>query len=163
MNAASPRFDARALRGVFGRFATGVTVVTVPTPDGAGHGMTANSFTSVSLDPPLVLICVDRGTDTHGLLLAAGVFAVSVLPADRADLSDRFARSPDHSLSGLDVRRAATGAPVLADSLAHLDCRVEAVHPGGDHDIVVGRVLAAEVGPRDDPLIFFASGYRRLA
>lgn len=155
-------FDERTLRGVFGRFATGVTVVTVPTTNGAGHGMTANSFTSVSLHPPLVLVCVDRRTDSHPLLLSAGVFAVSVLDAEQAALSDRFARNPDHSLTGLDLRTAITGAPILASALAFLDCRVDAVHPGGDHDIIVGRVLAAELGSGDDPLIFFASRYRRL-
>lgn len=162
MNSASPAFDDRKLRNVFGRFATGVTVVTVPTPDGAGHGMTANSFTSVSLRPPLVLVCVDRSTDTHSLLLAAGVFGVSILPADRADLSDRFARNPDHSLTGLDLRAVATGAPILVESLAFLDCRIQTVHPGGDHDIVVGEVAAADLASEDDPLIFFSSRYRRL-
>jgi flavin reductase (DIM6/NTAB) family NADH-FMN oxidoreductase RutF len=159
--------DADHLRLVLGRYATGVVVVTC-VQDGLDHAMTANSFTSVSLDPPLVLVCVELDTRFHEAVLAAGTWSVSVLRAGQRGratwfatrgrpLVGQFASTPTE-------RSAATGALHLLGALATVDVATEAVHRAGDHDIVVGRVLALEVeeGVEPDPLLFVASRYERL-
>jgi flavin reductase len=161
--------DAAAFRAVLGRFATGVGVMTT-VRDGIPHAMTANAVSSVSLDPPLVLVCVERTAVMAGEVAASGVFALSFLAADQAHLSDRFS-DPDRpqgaaQFDGVEVEAAATGvtgAPILAGALGWLDCRVWASYDGGDHDIVVGEVVALEVGSADDPLLYYRSGYGRLA
>lgn len=159
--------DSHQFRTVCGRFATGVTVVTAVV-DGEPYGMTANAFCSVSLDPPLVLVCIDRRAAFHDRVARAGAFAVNLLAARQREISDRFAgRRPDLAdrFSGLAWRPGATGAPVLDGGLGHLDCRLWAAYDGGDHTIYVGQVVdAAVVGgaDADDPLLFFASRYRSI-
>ena len=152
-------------RRACGQFATGVTVVTAR--DGVGvRGMTANSFTSVSLDPPLVLVSVDRRNRTHQLLETDGRFVVNVLAEGHGEISDRFAGrhgAVQDRFDDLPHRLTPDGLPVIDGALASFICRLEAVHPAGDHSLFVGRVERIESAPGAAPLLFFAGGYRRLA
>jgi flavin reductase len=157
--------DAAAFRAVLGRFATGVGVMTT-SRDGVPHAMTANAVSSVSLEPPLVLVCVDRSTVMAEEVVASGIFALSFLAADAAAVSNRFAH-PDRPLGadqfdGLATRVEATGSPVLEAGVGWLDCRVWNTYDGGDHLIVVGEVVALGEGPDDDPLLYYRSGYGQL-
>ncbi|MBC7497878.1 MAG: flavin reductase family protein [Sphingomonadaceae bacterium] len=152
--------DARRLRDAFGAFATGVTVVTAVGADGR-VGLTANSLTSVSLDPPLLLFCPARSASALPTLRSARRFAVNVLAADQAHVADRFARR------GVDRFADATwddldGLPVLAGALASFVCTLDAEHDGGDHVIVVGRVAAMRSHDGSDPLLYFRGAYRRV-
>ncbi|MDO8616167.1 MAG: flavin reductase family protein [Dehalococcoidia bacterium] len=147
-------------RRVMGRFATGVTIVTTAL-DGEKHGMTANSVTSVSLEPMLVLVCVDKAADTHDILRRAGIFAVNILSADQAHLSEKFAKKEFENAHGLDEiphHAAATGAPVIDGCLAYLDCRTLAEHHGGDHTIFIGEVLDAGQSA-GEPLLLYNGRY----
>lgn len=149
--------DASAFRQVMGAYPTGVTVVTALDRAGAPVGLTVNSFTSVSLDPPLVLVCIDRGAASHDVLLAAGGFSVNVLAAEQEALAVRFASDPSEGrFDAVAWKAGGTGAPVLEGTVAGLDCTVESVHPGGDHSIVVGRVHALRGG--DGPALVFHRG-----
>lgn len=159
----APRIDPTIFRRVLGHFATGITVVT--TRQGDRHaGITVNAFCSVSLDPPLVLVCVEHTNYTHDLLLEAGYFAANFLSADQAAISRCFAsRGPAkyRDFCGVTSHTEATGAPVFDDCLAWVDCHVVAVYPGGDHSIIIGRVEA--LGSRDAlPLLFYGTHYGRL-
>ncbi len=153
------------LRKMRGLFASGVTVVTTAL-DGRLHGVTVSAFTSVSLDPPLVLIALGNETATRDMLTESGIFAVNLLSDDQEFLSERFAaRAPlvNEEFEGVPYFIAVTGAPVLEHSLAWYDCRVEATYPGGDHTLFVGRVEAIGFGDQNrQPLIYFANRYRRL-
>lgn len=157
----SPR--AAELRAAFGAFATGVTVVTVGGPD--ARGMTANAFTSVSLDPALLLVCVDRSATMHAALRAGELFAISVLGAGQERIARHFAdpRRPD-GLAQFDPvpwsPGPRTGAPLLDGALAWFECRLWRCYDGGDHSIVVGRLLAQETGPGREPLLFHAGALR---
>lgn len=156
--------DSREFRSTMGLFATGVTVVTARVGQQV-RGMTANSFTSVSLHPPLLLICVDRSASMHPLLEVADAFVVNILAADQRPVSDAFARRGDHddAMGGMPYRAGALGAPILDGVLAWAECRVEARHAAGDHTIIVGRVEGLSVErPGVDPLLFFSGGYRAL-
>lgn len=155
-------------RRVVGRFATGVTVITTVLPDGSKHAMTANSFTSVSLDPVLVLFCADHTTRFHDAVLQTGTFAVSVLAAEHESASRRFAvkgRDLDTQFDGVDHEPGpVTGAPVLTGAVAALECAVESTTEAGDHTVVVGRVLGlSEPAPDAAPLLYFGGRYRSLA
>ncbi|MFA9444322.1 flavin reductase family protein [Egicoccus sp. AB-alg6-2] len=156
--------DDAAFRAALGRFATGVAVMTAVT-DGVAHGMTANAVSSVSLTPQLVLVCVERTAVMAERVRTAGSFALSFLAADQVALSAWFAdptRPDEAQFAEVACRTEASGAPVLEGTVAWVDCRVEAIHTAGDHDIVVGEVLALGTGPADDPLLYYASDYRRL-
>ena len=148
------------LRRVIGAFATGVAVITTES-DGQPQGMTVNSLTSVSLDPPLLLVCLTRGARTTAALLQRGAFVVNVLSTRQEDVANRFARRGEDHFAGLPTVRNARGLPVIPKALATLDCAVEAVQPGGDHEIVVGRVLGCERDERT-PLVFFSGRYFEL-
>lgn len=154
------------LRRVMGRFATGVTVVTTLGEDGEPHGMTANAVTSVSLAPPLVLVCVHRDAATAARLAVGRGFALSILHAGQEHLSDRFAdpgRPPGRAgFAGVDVVAGAAGLPLVADALGAVECRVDRVHDGGDHRIVVGEVVAAGVRGGGAPLVFLDGAYLDL-
>jgi flavin reductase (DIM6/NTAB) family NADH-FMN oxidoreductase RutF len=144
-----------------GNFATGVTILTTALGEEL-HGMTANAVCSVSLEPLLVLVCVNGQTRTHTLLSKSGVFALNVLANDQEHLSRFYADDAtenQHTLTGLSYRRGVTGAPVLEDCLAYVDCRVVATYPGGDHTIFVGEVEDAGVLREDQPLVFFRGAY----
>ena len=158
--------DSHTFRHAVGRFATGVTVVST-THDGIRYGMTANSFTSVSLEPLLVLFCCEFDATIHDPLLASGHWAVSVLRASQVELSKRFARS---TVAGVDEWEGVTalagevaGDPVIPDALAILSCRTVASYPGGDHTIVLGEAIGLEIGAPGDPLLYYASDYRTVA
>ena len=146
-------------------FATGVTVITSLTADGSPVGTTANAVTSLSLDPPLVLVCFDLDSQTLGAIRGHGAFAVNVLAAAQRHLSANFARRGlAAAWDGVRHRRGPTGSPRLEDVLAMMDCTVEQCLPGGDHEIVVGRVRHVEtkVGPAA-PLVYFRGSYASLA
>lgn len=158
---------ADAYRRVVGHFATGVTVVTTYS-DGRHYAMTANSFTSVSLDPILALVAVETRARFHDAVLASGTFAVNVLAEDQEDVSRWFAtrgRPHDEAYMGswALTEGPATGAALLDGSLASLECRTYATHPGGDHTLLVGEVVSMSE-PREGvgPLVYFKGTYRRL-
>ncbi|MBX6376971.1 MAG: flavin reductase [Clostridia bacterium] len=153
--------DPQTFRKVLGRFATGVTVVTA-TGDRGAHGMTVNAFSSVSLEPPLVLVCLDHRSETCGVVRDTGRFAISILGQKQRPVSDFFAQKGDKT--GFPFRTGPAGLPLVEEALAYLECRVVAAHEAGDHTIFVGEVVDGAVEDEDDlPLIFFASRYRRLA
>lgn len=153
-------FDSRAFRRTLGQFATGVTVVTVRDGDSV-HGMTANAFSSVSLEPPLVLVCIGNQNRTLALIGQTGRFAVSVLAEEHENVSRHFAGARDIPVDITFVEEG-VGTPVIKESLAWLDCSVWRLYDGGDHTIVVGRVEAL-AAPGGKPLIFFQGAYRQLA
>lgn len=163
MNASSagPEIDPLAFRRVLSQFATGVTVITVRRRDET-HAMTANTFTSVSLDPPLVLFCVAKTARMAGFVREADAFAVSILGAGQEEVSRHFAGSRKREAA--DAVRLADGpvAPLVQGALAGLSCRIDALHEGGDHWIVIGRVIALHDPPvttLERPLVFFRSRY----
>ena len=142
----------RALKRAFGAYPTGVTVVTT-FEGGEPRGFTANSFTSVSIDPPLLLVCHDNRAGSAAAFRAATGFAVNVLASDQEAMAMRFAKPGDDKFGGLDWR-AGEGGPILPGVAAWLDCAHEATHPGGDHAILVGRVLTHEDAGAD-PLAYW--------
>ncbi|HYY82396.1 MAG TPA: flavin reductase family protein [Actinomycetes bacterium] len=157
---------SREYRDAVGMFATGIAVVTARC-DGFGHGMTANSFTSVSLDPLLVLVCVERDAVMRKAIDEAGAFAVSVLAGDQEHLA-RWFSDGGRPMGMAQFEPVAwqsgplTGAPLLGGALAWLEVEVEQVHDGGDHLVYLARVLAAERRALGDPLLYFGGDYRRL-
>ncbi len=140
MGASSPTIDVVSLRKALGGFLTGVTVVTTIDPQGLPRGMTANSFTSVSLDPPLVLICIGRTAASYDAFRQAKTFAISILGEDQRDVSGLFASKTADKFERSSWRREATGAPVINDALGWLDCSVHDQVAAGDHLILVGKV-----------------------
>ena len=158
----APEVDQRRYRDTVGRFATGVTVITVN--DGrVARGMTANAFSSLSLDPTLLLVCVDKNASAHPLLERAGAFAVNILAADQVDVSRAFSRKGVEDMAGVAHRLGQTGAPLIENVVAWFDCRVHERLEGGDHSIFIGRVVDLDIPrPEVDPLLFFAGGYRQI-
>jgi flavin reductase (DIM6/NTAB) family NADH-FMN oxidoreductase RutF len=154
--------DARTFRDALGCFATGVTVVTAFDSAGTPVGLTANSFTSVSLDPPLLLVCIANGAGSAPVMRVADRFAVNVLQIGQQLTSNRFAGKGEDRFAATPWARGEFGTPVLSGSLASFECESHAVHDGGDHFILVGRVLKAMFEPRRDPLLYFRGKYRRL-
>jgi flavin reductase (DIM6/NTAB) family NADH-FMN oxidoreductase RutF len=155
--------DDTEFRRVLGHFATGVTVATTRDRRGTPCGLTVNSFCSVSLRPPLVLICVETDADSHDCIRDAGIFAVNVLGEDRGEsLSRRFSSwGIEDKLEGIAYLEESTGAPVLEQALAWVDCRVTAEFPGGDHTIFLGEVVAADAR-EGTPLLYYRGGYGRF-
>lgn len=155
-------------RRVMSQFATGVTIVTAWDADHRPTGLTASSFTSVSLHPPLILVCVSQKAQSYPAIQAAGRFAVNILSWGQESASRRFATSTtapgEEKFVGVEYRPGSLGLPVLAEALAHLECTVVHAYPGGDHTIFVGQVETAEC--RDDagkePLLYFRGKYSRL-
>jgi flavin reductase (DIM6/NTAB) family NADH-FMN oxidoreductase RutF len=145
-------------RRVLGRFPTGVVVVTARAADGP-TGMAVNSFTSVSLDPPLVSFCAARSSSTWPRIREVGAFSVNVLSEHHAEVSRRFARKGTDRFAGLDHRPGMTGAPVLDGVAAHLDCRLHAVLEAGDHVIVLGHVVHLDADEGVRPLVFHGGDY----
>lgn len=150
-------------RAVLGRYATGVTVVTTRAPDGEPVGLTVNSFTSVSLEPPLVLFCLDLEAGSLPAFQTADGFAVNILRAGQEAVSNRFADPLAARFDRDGVADWSTGSPILADAMAALDCTVHARHDGGDHVILVGRVQRLAVLSDDEPLIYWRGAYRTLS
>jgi flavin reductase (DIM6/NTAB) family NADH-FMN oxidoreductase RutF len=154
-------FDSLAQRRILGHFATGVTVVTAYS-QGEIAGMTANAVTSLSLHPPLILVAVDKTAAMHAALTASRHFALNILSDAQEQLSRRFAQRGPKDVSDLSWKKADSGAPILADALAWVDCRLVEVLPGGDHDIFIGEILAGD-SREGSPLLYFCGKYRRLA
>jgi len=156
--------DSTEFRQIMGNLATGVTVVTTQI-DGMYHGMTANAVTSVSLDPLLVLVCVDKRARAHAEIARAGVFGISILSGDQQDVSNLFASSapPERgSLRGVPFRLGAGGVPLLEGALAHMECETERLVDAGDHTIFLGRVLDGAVTSEHPPLLYFRGKYAHL-
>lgn len=150
-------------RRILGHLTGGIAVVCAREPDGTPRGLTAIAVTSVSLDPPLVLACVDRSAETHGCIERAGAFAVSLLDERGERLARRFATMPtERKFDGVAFRTEATGAPILEAALGWVDCRVWASYDGGDHTIFVGEVVDGDASD-GAPLLYYRGGYRRLA
>ena len=154
--------DPRTLRDALGCFATGVTVVTCFDEAGRPVGLTANSFTSVSLDPPLLLVNVHKQAACAAALISAEHFAVNVLQTGQQPASIRFSTRQEDRFGNGDWSPGEFGAPVLGNSLSVFECEHHAVHDGGDHHMLVGHVLKASFDPSLDPLLFFRGRYRRL-
>lgn len=155
--------DSHGFRHALGQFATGIAVVFVVGPGGP-HGMTINSFTSVSLHPPLILFCVDVRARTRTLIRGGSRFTVSILSQEQEAVSRLFAdpATPDHLIRQLPTRSGIDGLPILSEALAYLDCSLENLYPAGDHDIVVGRVDDFGILRPGPPLLYFGGQYRRL-
>jgi flavin reductase (DIM6/NTAB) family NADH-FMN oxidoreductase RutF len=155
--------DTAAFRRVLGHFASGVSVVTT-CREQRRAGITVNAFCSVSLDPPLVLVCIEQSNYAHDLVKEAGVFAVNILASDQADISRCFASPSAEKFDrfcDVTTHEVATGAPVFDHCVAFVDCRLVAVYPGGDHSIFLGQVEA--LGSTEDaPLLYYRARYGRL-
>jgi flavin reductase (DIM6/NTAB) family NADH-FMN oxidoreductase RutF len=152
--------DDAQFKAALSHFASGVTVVTTE-HDGRPYGMTVASFASLSLHPPLVLVCVEKSVKTHEAIAGAGKFGVSILTQEQADISSKFATRRDDKFEGVALTRGPLGVPLIANSLTTLECEVRDVLPGGDHTIFVGEVVDAQT--RDGvPLLYFRSGYREM-
>ena len=154
--------DPRTLRDALGCFGTGVTVVTALGPDGAPAGLTVNSFTSVSLEPPLLLVCIHKAAASASTLTEAPHFAVNVLQTGQQPASIRFSTREEDRFGATPWSCGEAGAPILEDSLSVFECERFAVYDGGDHHILVGRVAKASFDESLDPLLFFRGRYRRL-
>ena len=144
-----------------GLFATGVTIITTRDSANNFYGLTANAITSLSLEPPLLLICIDRKAETFAHFYDSKTFTVNILADDQTELSSRFAKSGGDKFTGVPYRLGRLGTPILEGALGHLECRIVETHEGGDHVIHVGEVEVAESrGGR--PLLFFQGRYRQL-
>lgn len=152
--------DEAEFRTAMGHFASGVTVVTTRNGDETA-GLTVSSFCSLSLEPPLVLICIDRDVSSHDLIRDGGRYAVNMLASEQEELSRRFASRMEDKFDGIGVRSGLGGVPLLEDALAVVECVVEEAVPGGDHTIFIGRVERAETSTKE-PLVYFRSGYHFL-
>ena len=154
--------DHDTFRSVLGRFASGITVVTARDDDGRHYGMTVSAFCSVSLAPPLILVCVDLAASMHDALLEASHFAVNILSAEQEPLSRRFSGLDEsHRFNGVGYAPGTTGAALLDDALAHIECRRVQHHRAGDHTIVIGEVEAAAARSAR-PLLYYRGGYAQL-
>ena len=158
----SPGVARAEFRAAMGSFAASVTIVGTLDAEGRPHGLTATAFTSVSLDPPLCLVCIDNAARALAPLLATRRFALSFLAADQEPSSRHFARDVDDKFAGHAWQPAPlTGCPSIEGALASVECEVHAVHEGGDHTIVVGRVLATTTADAL-PLVYFRGSYADL-
>lgn len=153
--------DSALFRSVLGRFASGVTVVTARDGDGRDHGMTVSAFCSVSLEPPQVLICVERTTVMHEVLATADQFAVNMLASEQESIARRFSEQMDDRFDGIGYTRGVTGAVQLEGILAFLECEIAGRYPSGDHTIIVGTVVAA-AAHLERPLLYYRGGYAQL-
>ena len=154
--------DGRELRNAMGLFATGVTIITTKDATGKPFGLTANAFSSLSLDPPMLLICVDKGVDCYDCFEESGVFAVNFLSLAQEELSTRFATKGIEKFAGLAYSLGELGVALLEGALAHFECTVAHAYEGGDHTIYVGEVQRLVTTP-GAPLLFYQGQYRSLA
>jgi flavin reductase (DIM6/NTAB) family NADH-FMN oxidoreductase RutF len=153
--------DSEAFRKACSQFASGVTIATVMGDDGSPHGLTASSFTSVSMRPPMVLVCVDHKASVHAQFKGARAFAINLLSEDQKDLSVRFSTPGGHRFSSLNWSPGKLGAPILREALAWFECEVDQMVEAGDHTIFIGRVK--ETASHEGwPLLYFNRHYRQL-
>ncbi|MBI4590317.1 MAG: flavin reductase family protein [Candidatus Rokubacteria bacterium] len=148
-------------RHVLSHFASGVTVVTTWDAEGRPTGLTVSAFTSVSLEPPLVLVCVDHKAQSYPALRASSRFAVNILAAEHRAVSERFATTNADKFAAVTYQPGPLGLPLLPEALAHLECRTVSAYPGGDHTIFVGEVESAQAR-QGNPLLYFRGSYSRL-
>jgi len=157
--------DPATFRSVLGRFASGVTVVTVRDSQHFDHGMTVSAFCSLSLEPPLVLVCIEKSASLHSVLATgntASRFAVNILESKQEELARRFAEEHPDRFDGVGFSRGITGAPILDDCLAIIECEVQSRHSAGDHTIVIGTVIGSATND-GSPLLYYRGGYATLA
>jgi flavin reductase (DIM6/NTAB) family NADH-FMN oxidoreductase RutF len=155
-------FDGRELRNALGCFATGVCVVTTVSATQQALGMTANSFSSVSLDPPLVLWSLQNNSDAYDIFARPRHFAINILSSEQQSHSNQYARKGQHELEPAHYRLGKYGAPVIRGALVSFECDLHATYEGGDHLIIVGRVREMHRRPSGEPLLFYCGGYREL-
>jgi flavin reductase (DIM6/NTAB) family NADH-FMN oxidoreductase RutF len=153
--------DPDEFRATLGRFASGVTILTARDAEGRDHGMTVSAFCSASLEPPLVVACIDRTSEMYGVLRQAPHFGISVLEESQESLSRRFAELPSGRFDGIGYTRAESGVVLLDDALAHLECRSVDRHDAGDHAIHTGEVVWSSCG-KGRPLLYYRGGYAQL-
>ena len=154
--------EKNELRQVMGHFATGVTIITTISKEGTPYGLTANAFTSVSLEPPLLLISVDKKAESYPFFEESKVFTINILRDHQEAMSRKFAVSGGNKFEGVAYRRGANGVPILDDTIAHLECRLYAAYDGGDHTLYLGEILEAETR-EGKPLLFYRGGYRAIS
>jgi flavin reductase (DIM6/NTAB) family NADH-FMN oxidoreductase RutF len=162
MSSEGPTVTSEEFRRACGRSANSVAIATVLDTEGTPHGLTVSSFSSVSLEPPLVLICLGHAVSLIDLFRGSPSFGINILAEDQQDLSERFARKGEDRFDGLEWYSGSTGVPLLPGVLAAIECAVEQRISAGDHDIFVARMVAAQVA-EGEPLIHFRGCYRRLA
>jgi len=156
-------FDSRAFRSALGCFPTGVAVITTTSSAAQHMGITVNSFASVSLDPPLVLWCLDKKSDRFNAFTNAPGYTINILGTEHQSVSSRLAKQGEHSLDGVALEATELGPPALMDALAVFECTSEQVHDAGDHVILVGRVVRFHRHEAGAPLVFFKGKYGALA
>ena len=154
--------EGRELRNALGRFATGVCIITTVTDNQKAVGMTANSFSSVSLDPPLVLWSLQSNSDVYDVFAKPRYFAINVLAREQEAHSNQYAKKGNHELDVEHFFPGRFGAPLIRDALVSFECELETTHEGGDHLIIIGRVRDMHERPSGEPLLFFSGGYREL-
>lgn len=157
-----PPMTQEEFRRVCSRFATGVAALTVADASGSPHGLTVNSFTSVSAVPPLILVCVGNDCSLLSIFQAASHFGLSFLAEHQQDISARFAFVPEQRFAGVDWTSGLNGVPLVNGALGWLECRLQQRISAGDHVILLGEVVTAGSRPDGDPLVYFGSSYRRL-
>lgn len=152
--------DARELRNALSTFATGVTIVTCKDADGKPVGATASSFNSVSMDPPLILWSVTKSINSANAFINAKEFVINVLASDQVELSNGFARSGEDKFAGTDTEEGVGGVPMLKDCVTRFQCKAWATYDGGDHEIIVGEVVAMDSSDKEG-LVFYRGGYAK--
>ena len=152
--------DESQFKLAMSHFASGVTIVTTE-HDGTQYGMTVASFASLSLRPPLVMICIEKAAKSHDAIVAAKKFGVSILEEKQADISGRFASKIDDKFAGVELKQGRIGVPLIASSLCMLECKLHGQYPGGDHSIFAGEVVEAYIGA-GSPLVYYRSSYRHI-
>jgi flavin reductase (DIM6/NTAB) family NADH-FMN oxidoreductase RutF len=153
--------DEARFKLAMSHFASGVTIVTTE-HDGKPYGMTVASFASLSLRPPLVLVCIEKSVKSHDAIAAAKKFGVSILADDQSGVSGKFASKSDDKFTGTDVRHGILGIPLISGAVCAIECTVQSELPGGDHTIFVGEVVDVQTTEEKAPLIYYRSGYRRI-
>ena len=154
--------DGRNLRDALGRFATGVCLITTVSDNQQAMGMTANSFSSVSLDPPLVLWALQNNSDVYDVFANPRHFAINILSSEQQAHSNQYAKKDQHDLDPAHFRDGKYGAPVIRQALVTFECELYATYEGGDHLIIVGRVKALHQRSTGEPLLFYSGGYHEL-
>lgn len=154
--------EARELRNALGRFATGVCLITTMTEDQKAVAMTANSFSSVSLDPPLVLWSLQNNSDVYDVFSKPRHFAINILSSEQQAHSNQYAKKGQHNLDPAHYRPGKYGAPIIRHALVTFECELHATHEGGDHLIIVGRITDMQQRPTGEPLLFYCGRYRQL-
>lgn len=154
--------SSEEFRTALSNFASGVTIVTTKDAGEKIYGITVSAFCSVSLDPPLILVCIEKSAGSHAAFAESGVFVVNVLCEDQLSYSIRFASTLEDKFDGIKYRLGISGVPILEDSLASLECRLVNAHENGDHTIYIGQIENATVNGKGKPLLYFDGDYRAL-